>query len=85
MLDGSVTFSRPILGVACRTPSLRATDQLVTTPTAAEPDANDGAGWGVEFDNHDHVVLSTDRRTLWVSLRVDAYVDHLRIFVQAAG
>jgi hypothetical protein len=85
VLDGSVTFSRPILGVACRTPSLRATDQLVTTPTAAEPDANDGAGWGVEFDNHDHVVLSTDRRTLWVSLRVDAYVDHLRIFVQAAG
>lgn len=85
VLDGSVTFPRPIVGIACRTPALRATDQLVATANAAEPDADDGAGWGMEFDNHDHLVLSTDRRTLWVSLRVDAYVDHLRIFVQRAG
>ncbi|MFM1904547.1 MAG: hypothetical protein RLZZ440_2447, partial [Planctomycetota bacterium] len=43
VLDGSVTFPRPILGIVCRTPTLRASDRVIAAAAAGQ-DAGDDAG-----------------------------------------
>jgi len=84
VLDGSVTFPGPIVGIACLARSLDASDviagEVAKTAVALEYR-------GLEFGplDSDHVVLSTDRRTLWVSLRVSAFIDQIRVFVSPAG
>jgi hypothetical protein len=84
VLDGSVTFPGPIVGIACLARSLDASDviagEVAKTAVALEYR-------GLEFgpQDSDHVVLSTDRRTLWVSLRVSAFIDQIRVFVSPAG
>jgi hypothetical protein len=84
VLDGSVTFPGPIVGIACLARSLDASDVLAgeVAKTAVALEYR-----GLEFgpQDSDHVVLSTDRRTLWVSLRVSAFIDQIRVFVSPAG
>ncbi len=84
VLDGSVTFPRPIVGVACLPASLDASD-VVTRSIAKTAGAL--AYRGLEFgpQDQDQLVLSTDRRTLWVSLKAAAYIDQIRIFVEPGG
>lgn len=80
VLEGSVTFPRPIVGILCLKPSLDATDRTFARVGPDSPKAS----WfrGLELDVGDHLVLSTDRKTLWISFRVQGHSDQIRVLVE---
>jgi len=83
-LEGTVTFSRPVVAVICQRASLDASDDALGLGAATYPTRGDSFR-GVELFESDKLVLSGDRKTLSVSLLVHAQKgrDQIRVLVEA--
>jgi len=83
-LEGSVTFTRPVVAVLLQRDSLDASDDTLGLGAGVYPTRGD-AFRGVELFDKDKVVLSSDRKTLTVSLLVRAQKgrDQIRVLVES--
>lgn len=89
MIEGTITFDRPILAVLGSSDSIRLTDTRYGSPGTAYPRSNETAGgpegsasWGIELD-YDYVALSQDRKQIFVRLHAGSDLDQVRILVEA--
>lgn len=85
MVEGSVYFDRPILGVIVSHPRLYETDRVLGHPDVQYP-AKDALIRGLEHGryNKDVVRISEDRKTLTVRLEAELNMDQLRVLVEPA-
>lgn len=85
VVEGSVYFDRPILGVIVSHPRLYETDRILGHPDVEYP-AKDALIRGLEHGkfNKDVVRISDDRKTLTVRLEAEINMDQLRVLVQSA-
>lgn len=80
ILEGSVTFSAPVLAVIVTGPSLSGSDQSVGAPQTEYPgDSEEASSRGMELDGSDQIELSQDRMTLRFRLDINSDVDEIRV------
>lgn len=80
IVEGSVTFSAPVLAVIVTGSALSESDAPVGAPQTEYPDeAEDSGSRGLELDGGDQVELSMDRMTLRFRLDIKRGVDEIRV------
>lgn len=89
MVEGMITFDRPILAVLGSSDSIRATDTRYGSPATAYPRSSETAGgpagsesWGIELAD-DEFELSEDRKRLTFRFHAGKDIDQVRILVEA--
>jgi hypothetical protein len=83
-MSGSVTFTRPILGLIVKTDTICNGHRLFRHPGIFYPDRTGNGGLeSISSKNNDTVTLSQDRHTLSFGLQA-TQIDQIRILVEAA-
>ena len=74
--SGTVTFDRPVVAVICGTKTLANSHRIFKLPRVKY----EGDGH-IELLERDQIILDEDRRTLHVRLRVDTFMDFVRVLI----
>ena len=77
-LTGTVTFDRPVRGIILTDNNLALSDAVLGSPTTAYPTSAEKASRGVELGGGEHFRLSSNKKTLTLTLKVGQDADVLK-------